>query len=118
MLTGARCEKCNHALPLRGELRDFSLPPASVQCIGCGHDCATILPYRIGWMESLLYKILLLLSIPVSIAVALIFDWEPLTRWLIIGLGLPVGGFLGGFLLSRLLGFPITVVRDSRKRRA
>lgn len=118
MLTGARCEECNHALPLKGARGDFRLPPKSVLCPGCGHDCATILPYRVGWMEALLFKSLLIASVPLSVAVALLLEWDTATRWLILGLGPVVGGGIGGLLLSRLLGFPLTLLRDGRRRRA
>lgn len=117
MLTAARCEKCNHALPLKGELRDFRLPPETVGCPGCGYDCPTILPYRVGWMEALLWKIYALLSVPISVWLA--FRGERSTLWIavILVLGPLVGGILGGFLLSRLTAFPITVIRDASRRR-
>jgi len=117
MLSGARCEKCNHALPLRGEPFSFHLPPDSVVCPGCGHECPTILPYRVGWMESLLWKVLAALSLPLCAAAAWLGDWDPTVRVLILIAGPPVGGGLGGLILSRLLAFPLTVLRDARRGR-
>lgn len=116
MLTGARCEKCNHALPLKGEVGDFRLPPEAIPCPGCGHRCATILPYRVGWMEALLWKVYALLSVPLSVWIALTGDWEPVWRIAIVILGPLVGGGLGGFLLGKITAFPVTLIRDARKR--
>lgn len=117
MLSGARCEKCNHALPLRGGALDFRLPPEHVACPGCGNPCATILPYRVGWMEALLYKVYALLSVPLSALVALTGDRDGFVRALILVGGPLLGGGLGGFLLSRLTAFPLTLLRDALRRR-
>lgn len=116
MLTGARCERCNHALPLRGEPRDFRLPPDAVECPGCRHQCPTILAYRVGWMESLLWKVYALLSVPLSVWIALSADVDAAWRVAILVGGPPVGGGLGGYLLSRLTAFPVTVVRDATRK--
>jgi hypothetical protein len=117
MLTAARCEKCNHALPLKGELGDFRLPPAWVPCPGCGYQCPTILPYRVGWTEALLWKVYALASVPVSALVALSGEHSALVTLAIVVLGPLVGGILGGFLLSRLTAFPLTLLRDASRRR-
>jgi hypothetical protein len=117
MLSAARCEKCNHALPLRGELMDFRLPPDSVRCPACGHDCATIVPYRVGWMEALLHKVFAIASVPASLYFAITLDVPLAWRFGIAVLGPLVGGGLGGLLLGKLLGMPITIVRDARRKR-
>lgn len=116
MLTGARCEKCNHALPLKGELGDFRLPPDSVECPGCGNDCATILPYRVGWMEALLWKVYAILSVPLSVWIGLTADVDAAWRVAILAGGPLLGGGFGGYLLSRLTAFPVTVLRDAARR--
>ena len=119
MLSAARCEKCNHALPLKGELGDFRLPPDSVPCPGCRHECQTILPYRVGWMEALLWKVFAIASVPLFLLIALRGDHTTLARVAIAVVGPLVGGLLGGFVLSKLTAFPVTVLRDaSRRRRA
>lgn len=119
MLTAARCEKCNHALPLKGELGDFRLPPDMVPCPGCGHRCATILPYRVGWMEALLWKVYALASIPIAVWWAVTGDMATSLRVLVVVLGPLVGGGLGGFLLSKITAFPVTLLRDvGRKSRS
>ncbi len=115
MLSAARCEKCNHSLPLRGELGDFRLPPDSVRCPACQHDCATILPYRVGWMESLVHKTLAIASVPASLFIALSTHRSGLAIALIAVLGPLLGGGLGGYLLSKVLGMPLTLLRDLRR---
>ena len=117
MLSAARCEKCNHALPLKGELGDFRLPPDSVPCPGCGYECPTILPYRVGWMEALLWKLFAIASVPISLFVAFGGDHSTLGRLAIALLGPLVGGLLGGFVLSKLTAFPVTVLRDASRQR-
>ncbi len=116
MLTGARCEKCNHALPLKGEVGDFRMPPDAVPCPGCGHQCATILPYRVGWMEALLWKVYALLSVPLSVWVAVTGGYGLAGTVLVLVGGPLVAGGLGGFLLSRITAFPVTLLRDARRR--
>jgi hypothetical protein len=68
-------------------------------------------------MEALVWKVLGVLSLPVSLLVAFGCEHDATTTWLIALLGPPVGGGLGGFVLSRLLAFPLTVLRDARRRR-
>jgi hypothetical protein len=116
MLSAARCEKCNRALPLRGELFDFRLPPDSVRCPACGNDCSTILPYRVGWMEALVHKVLVVVSVPLSLWLAFAVDRPVMELALYATLGPLVGGGLGGFVLSKLLGMPLTLLRDVRRR--
>jgi hypothetical protein len=117
VLSAARCEKCNHALPLKGVLRDFRLPPDEVTCPGCGHRCGTIVPYRVGWMEALLHKLFAILSVPVSVYIALAGGHPPVITVAILVLGPVVGGGLGGLILGKLLGMPLTLLRDTRRRR-
>jgi hypothetical protein len=117
MLSAARCEKCNHALPLKGALADFRLPPDEVKCPGCGHMCGTIVPYRVGWMEALLHKIFAVASIPMSAWVAFTGGYEIAVMIGILLGGPLIGGGLGGLLLGKLLGMPLTLVRDARRRR-
>ncbi len=117
MLSAARCEKCNHALPLKGELSDFRLPPDEVKCPGCGHLCGTIIPYRVGWMEALLHKVFAIASVPISVWVALSGGYElPLMVGILI-LGPLLGGGLGGLILGKILGMPLNLVRDARRRK-
>lgn len=63
-------------------------------CPGCGHACATILPYRVGVTAEL--------TLPRRIAV--------------IVLGPIVGGGLGGLLLGEITAFPVTLRRDVARR--
>jgi len=117
MLSAARCEKCNHALPLRGALRDFSLPPDDVKCRGCGHMCGTIVPYRVGWMEALLHKVFAIAALPISAYVAFAGEYDLTWQVGIVVVGTLVGGGLGGLILGKLLGMPVTLMRDARRRR-
>lgn len=118
MLSAARCEKCNHALPLKGALGDFGLPPDDVECPGCGHACGTIVPYRVGWMEALLHKVFAIASVPISFYVALAGEYELAWQVGILVGGPLVGGGLGGLILGKILGMPLTLFRDTRRRRA
>lgn len=112
MLSAARCDACNATIPLHGALASFALPPRAVTCAGCGKSIDTILLYRATWMERLVWKSLFLASIPLAPWLALRHaeTTQSMLLWL---LATPtVGGIVGGFVLSRVLAFPFTLLTD------
>ncbi len=110
MLSSARCDRCEHALPLRAPWLDFRLPPRAVTCPGCGTLCDTILPYRVGWMEALVLKIELLLLPFLLVWFAI---HHPPALHLV---GAVLGGLLSAFVLSRVIAFPLTLLLDRARR--
>lgn len=112
MLKRATCEKCNRLLPLKPEPRDFSLAPHRIKCPGCERDIETTFPYRVTWMEGLLWKVLAIAAVPIAFLVALLGEWPPIIRILIVLVGPLLGGGFGGLVLSRMLAFPLQLVID------
>lgn len=108
MLSAARCDACNAEIPLRGAALDFALPPAAVTCPGCRKHIATILLYRATWMEALVWKWLALASLPLAVLLAL--QHAPAWAWLLGTIAL--GGGVVGFVVSRMIAFPLTLITD------
>ncbi len=67
-------------------------------------------------MEALAYKVLVIASVPISAYVAATSDYEILVAVGVAVGGPVVGGLLGGFVVSKLLGLPLTLLRDTLSR--
>lgn len=111
MLKSATCTECAASLPLFGELANFRLPPREIPCPGCRRAIPTTLPYRVTWMERLVWKLLTVAMVPSAFVYALMRPRPPLELAIILAIGV-----VGPYVLSRLLAFPATLVLDRLRR--
>jgi len=68
-------------------------------------------------MEALVWKVAAILSIPGCAYWALERDGEALHGWLIALLGPLLIGGLGGLIVGKILGFPLSILRDAWRNR-
>ncbi len=112
MLKSARCAKCNATLRLTPRLAEVKLPPRTVECPSCKVTIDTTPLFRVTWMEALLWRLLFVVSLPLTAWLVWARGGEggALLTYAAIRVPLLVG--LAPFALSRMIAFPLQGIVD------
>ncbi len=113
MLKRATCLSCDAELPLAPARFTISLGPAKISCGGCGETIDTTFAYRVRFSESALHRLFMLLSLPLSLYLAITQTQYSDTIRIALALAGPIAfGFGLGFVLSRIVALPLQIAVD------